>query len=124
MWVFVQWCLRREALNPWNYLEILFPLSVAGIVSWRELSFRWYPGQGTALLRILFGISASFIFVGGVRHASKAVCWEVSREQRDLVRLTGIEPNTLLWCKSLCRWWTIGLSLLLLFPLAMFSRTM
>ena len=93
MWVFVQWCLRREALNPWNYLEILFPLSVAGIVSWRELSFRWYPGQGTALLRILFGISASFIFVGGVRHASKAVCWEVSREQRDLVRLTGIEPN-------------------------------
>ncbi len=43
---------------------------------------------------------------------------------RDLVRLTGVSPKTLLWSTTLSRWWTIGWSLLLLLPLAMFAITL
>ena len=90
----------------------------------RNLLFRAFPAQGAELLENLLFIAAFFIFFGGVIHASKAVCWEVSRELRDLIRLTGIESSTLLWCQSLSRWWTIALSIILILPLAMYARTM
>ena len=54
-------------------------------------------------------------------HASQSICWEVSPELRELVRLTGIGPVTLLCCKSLARWSTIGISVLLLAPLQCFA---
>jgi hypothetical protein len=121
--VFLEWCLRREAMRPWNYLVLLMPVVAAGYFS-ENFIVRNLPQQGPELLRTLLWVSAFFVFVGGVRHASKAVCWEVSRELRDLVRLTGIEPKILLWCTSLCRWWTIGLSILMILPLAILARTL
>jgi hypothetical protein len=121
--VFVRWCFQRETLSLWNCLVTIFPVMVAGYFSQFALGY-YSPWQGTHLLRTLLWVAAFFIFVGGMRHASKAVCWEVSRELRDLVRLTGIDPRTLLWCKSLSRWWTISLSVLVILPLAMFARTL
>ncbi|MEI8017116.1 MAG: hypothetical protein WCH39_02900 [Schlesneria sp.] len=122
-WVFLEWCIQRESLRLWNYAILLVPVLTSGYFI-RNLLFRAFPAQGPALLESLLLISAFFIFTGGVIHASKAVCWEVSRELRDLVRLTGIEPSTLLWCQSLSRWWTIALSIILILPLAMYARTM
>ena len=119
--VFIRWCLQREALNVWNFLSLILPTLVGAVFIANRLNL---PGQGTEILQTLQWVAVCFIFVGGVRHASKAVCWENSRELRDLVRLTGITATSLLWCRSLARWWTIGLSVLLLWPLAMFARTM
>ena len=122
-WVFLEWCIQRESLRLWNYTIILAPVLMSGFFV-RNLLFRAFPAQGSELLENFLFIAAIFIFFGGVIHASKAVCWEVSRELRDLVRLTGINPATLLWCKSLSRWWTIALSIILILPLAMYARTM
>ena len=122
-WVFLQWGIRRESLSLWNYTILLLPVLVSAFF-FRNLVLGRYSSQGSTVLESLLGVATFFIFIGGVRHASKAVCWEVSRELRDLVRLTGIDPATLLWCKSFCRWWTIGLSIILTLPLAMYARTM
>ena len=122
-WVFFQWSIRREALRLWNYAILIVPVLMSGYFV-RNLLFRAFPVPGAALLENLLFIAVFFIFTGGVLHASKAVCWEVSRELRDLVRLTGIAPSTLLWCQSLSRWWTIALSIILILPLAMYARTM
>ena len=121
-WVFLEWCIQREALRLWNYTIILAPILMAGYFV-RSLLFRAFPAHGSELLEKLLFIAAIFIFFGGVIHASKAVCWEVSLELRDLVRLTGIDPASLLWCKSLARWWTIALSIILIVPIAMYART-
>ena len=121
-WVFLRWCLQRESQRLWNYTILMMPVFVSGYL-FRNLVLRPYPVQGPAVLEILLAIGALFLFIGGVRHASSAVCWEVSNELRDLVRLTGIDPAALLWCKSLCRWWTIGLSILLILPLTIYART-
>ena len=121
--IFMQWCMQRESLRLWNYAILLLPVLVSGYFV-RNLVFRAFPAQGPVLLETLLFVSAIFIFAGGVIHASKAVCWEASRDIRDLVRLAGIEPSTLLWCKSLSRWWTIALSIILIIPLASYARTM
>ncbi len=73
---------------------------------------------------VLVGIAAMMILGGGAIHASQAFCWEVSPELRELVRLTGIGPVTLLCCKSLARWSTIGCSVLLLVPPVSFAITL
>ena len=119
---FTRWCLQRETLRGWNYILLLTPVVISGyfIVF---LSSRWSPGLGLRLQQYLWGIAAFCLFLGGVRHASGAVCWEVSDEMRDLVRLTDFDPASLLWCKSLCRWWTIFLSLFLVLPLVLFVLT-
>jgi hypothetical protein len=122
-WVFLAWCFQRESLRLWNYLIILAPVLMSGFVVRGRLS-RAFPTQGSELLESLLFIAAIFIFLEGVIHASKAVCWEVSREFRDLVRLTGIDSSTLLWCRSLSRWWTIALSIVVILPLAVYGRTM
>lgn len=105
-------------------MTVLIPVAWA----WLELATIWpylrHPGMGAEATRYLLWIAAVTVFVGGVQFASKAVCWEVSSEMRDLVRLTGIEAKTLLWATTLSRWWTIGWSLLLMLPLAVFARTL
>ena len=83
-----------------------------------------HPGMGREAVRQLLFIAAVVVFGGGIQFASKAVCWEISPEMRDLVRLTGLDAKTLLWATTLSRWWTIGWSLLLLLPLAMFAYTL
>ncbi len=121
--MFVRWCLQRETVRLWNYLVLITPVLVAGYFSRFSLDER-VSSPGPHLLQNLLWISVFFVFVAGVRHASKAVCWEVSREQRDLVRLTGIDPRTLLWCKVFSHWCTICLSILMILPLALFARTL
>ena len=120
--IFLRWCLQREALRGWNYILLLTPVLISGyfIVF---LASRWSPGLGLRLQQYLWGIASLCLFLGGVRHASGAVCWEVSDEMRDLVRLTDFDPASLIWCKSLCRWWTIFISLFLVFPLVLFVLT-
>ncbi len=121
--VFAGWCLSREAFKR-PYLLLFVPLVVSAWFFRNALYYGWYPGQGIDLFQTLLGMTAFIILIGGVRHASRAVCWEVSRDLRDLVRLTAIDPAALLWCQTLSRWWTIGLSIILLLPLAMFARTL
>ena len=125
--VFAGWCLRREAPR-WRpsvfRMTVLIPVALA----WLEAATIWpdlrHPGMGAEATRQLLWLAAMAVFGGGVQFASKAVCWEVSPEMRDLVRLTGIEAKTLLWATTLSRWWTIGWSVLLMLPLAMFARTL
>ena len=120
---FFGWCLRREATRGWNYTVLLVPLLVAGYcMTW--ISGEIDRGNGKWLLQTLFGVAATFVLIGGIRHASKAVCWEVSNESRDLVRLTGIDPIKMLWLKSCGCWWTVFLSLFLMTPLFLFARTL
>ncbi len=125
--VFGGWCLRREAPRwrpPLFRLSVLIPIVLAGWLAatmWPDLR---HPGMGREAVRQLLLIAAVTVFVGGIQFASRAVCWEVSTEMRDLVRLTGIDAKMLLWSTMLARWWTIGWSLLLLLPLALFARTL
>ena len=120
---FFGWCLRREAIRGWNYTVLLLPLLVAGC-SMTLISVEIDRGNGKWLLQTLFAVAATFVLIGGIRHASKAVCWEVSNESRDLVRLTGIDPIKMLWLKSCGCWWTVFLSLFLMTPLFLFARTL
>ena len=109
--VFAEWCLRREApkWRPSVYrMTLLIPIVLAGLEAatiWPNLR---HPGMGREAVRQLLFIAAVVVFVGGIQFASKAVCWEVSPEMRDLVRLTGLDAKTLLWSKTLACWWTIG----------------
>ena len=64
------------------------------------------------------------VVINGCRYSSKAVCMAASHEFRDLVRLTGIDPLTLLGWQSAARWWTVFLSILILLPLAALCRTL
>ncbi len=125
--VFAGWCLRREAPRwrpPLLRMTVLIPIVLAGCsaVFW-QYNLR-FLGMGVLAVRQLLFVAAAAVFVGGVQFASKAVCWELSPEMRDLVRLTGIEARTLLWTTTLSRWWTIGWSVLLMLPLAMFATTL
>ena len=122
--VFSAWCLRREAPTwpPSLYrLAVLIPIVVAvgfETVLWPHLR---YPGAGGVAMRQLLGMAAMVVLIGGVQYASKAVCWELSAEMRDVVRVTGLDPKLLLWSRTLSRWWTIGWSVLLMLPLALTS---
>jgi hypothetical protein len=125
--VFAEWCLRREAPRwPPGFvrLSLLIPVVSACCVAvwaWPHLRF---PGAGTEAIRELLLLAAAVIVVGGIQFASKAVCWELSTEMRDIVRLTGLGAGTLLWTRTLSRWWTIGWSLVLLLPFASFAFTL
>ena len=124
--VFVGWSLRHEATRWRPALVMLLPLLVAGVLAattWT--TWRWpRPMTGRVAMLQLIWVAAVAIGFGGVQYASKAVCWEMSREMRDIVRLTGLNAQTLLWTKSLTRWGTIGWSLLLLWPLALLAVTL
>ncbi len=124
--VFVGWSLRHEATRWRPALVMLLPLLVAGVLAattWT--TWRWpRPMTGRVAMLQLIWVAAVAIGFGGVQYASKAVCWEMSREMRDIVRLTGLNAQTLLWTKSLTRWGTIGWSLLLLWPLALLAFTL
>ena len=99
-------------------------LVLVGLQCNSVLRLVWNPGQGRELVQYLLWICVCFVFAGGVWHASYAVCWEMCIELRDLVRLTGIDSFTLLWVETASRWWTIFLSIVLTFPLAMFARSL
>ncbi len=124
--VFVGWSLRHEATRWRPALLMVLPLLVAGVLAattW--FTWRWpRPVTGRVAMLQLIWVAAVAIGFGGVQYASKAVCWELSREMRDIVRLTGLNAQTLLWAKTLTRWGTICWSLLLLLPLALLAFTL
>ena len=124
--VFVGWSLRHEATRWRPALVMVLPLLVAGVLAattW--FTWRWpRPVTGRVAMLQLIWVAAVAIGLGGVQYASKAVCWEMSREMRDIVRLTGLDAQALLWTKSLTRWGTIGWSLLLLLPLGLLAVTL
>lgn len=120
--VFVEWCLWREAFSKWTYFRLLLPIVVAGVIIGIQLVWPAYPLMGRHLFKDLAQVAVIFVFIYGVQHASRAVCWEISNELRELVRLTGIDPNTLLWSQTICRWWTIGLAVATILPLVMYAR--
>jgi hypothetical protein len=122
--VFWEWCFRREAFRAGPQIALAMPLVGLEIFIWLFWPQRWHVNQGADVLRVLVGIAAVLIVGGGAVHVSRAFCWEVSPELRELVRLTGIGPITLLCCKSLPRWSTIGLSVLVLAPVLCFARTL
>lgn len=121
-WTFCEWCFQREAFNRWSYATLLIPLLAAGEISRQLLQWPWYSSQGRRLLEGLVSVAAFFVFANGIGSASKAVCWEVSDELLDLVRLTDIDPATMLWAQTIRRWWTIWLSVLLIVPLGLFAN--
>ena len=122
--VFWEWCLRREVFLIAPLVLLVVPLAVTEL----HMTFFWQSSRsvlrGPDVLRGLFGIAAMMVVGGGAVHAAQAVCWEVSTDLRELVRLTGIRPVTLLYARSLVRWWTIVCSLLLLTPLVLFANTL
>ena len=105
-------------------LAFLLPV----VCAWWSAATLWpdfhFSTAGSAAISNLLLIAGTAIVFAGVQFAARAVCWEVSNEMRDLVRLTGVGAATVLWSKSLARWWTIGLAVLLILPLASFARTM
>lgn len=125
--VFAGWCLRREAPR-WRPSVVRLAFLVPVVLVWFEMATIWpdllHPGAGGVAVRHLLWFAALVILMGGVQFASKAVCWEVSSEMRDIVRLTGLDAKLLLWTKTLACWWTIGWSLLLLLPALMFAITL
>ena len=125
--VFFQWCLQREAPR-WRPPLVRLTLLLPAVLAWWCSATIWpdfkFPGAGSAAISNLLAVASFVIVVAGIQFAARSICWEVSPEMRDLVRLTGVESTTLLWSKTAARWWTIGWSLLLILPLAMFAQTM
>lgn len=124
--VFAEWCLLREATYAGNYFLLILPLLFCGLVT-QLLWHSWLSVGDAPGLRLFRGIvwfAALFTFLNACLRASTAICWELSSELRDLVRLTGVNPVVLLWCRTLSRWWTIFLSILILVPLLAFARTL
>lgn len=125
--VFFQWCLQREAPR-WRPPLIRLTFLLPAIAAWLSAATIWpdfkFTSAGSAAISNLLAVASFVIVVAGVQFAARSICWEVSSEMRDLVRLTGIGATTLLWSKTVARWWTIGWSLLLILPLAMFAKTM
>lgn len=125
--VFFQWCLQREAPR-WIPPLIRLTFFLPAIAAWLSAATIWpdfkFTSAGSAAISNLLAVASFVIVVAGVQFAARSICWEVSTEMRDLVRLTGIGATTLLWSKTAARWWTIGWSLLLILPLAMFAKTM
>ena len=119
-----EWCLRRETGRWLPQLMLLVPLVLLEALASYEMSHGWYPGQARDILLEIYALAAILIVGGGAIHAARAVCWEMSPELRELVRLTGAKPLTLLLCRTLSRWLTIGLALLLLTPMVCFARSL
>ena len=124
LWVFVEWCLQREALDLWPYVALVSPLLVAGCLARLTLGKSFVVGQGPRLFAEVVAVAAAFIVIHGAGRASAAVVREASRDFRDLTRLTDFNPVALLWIRSLTRWVTVLFSVLLLFPLVMYARTL
>lgn len=125
--VFFQWCLQHEAPR-WRPPLIRLTFILPAIAAWLSAATIWpdfkFTSAGSAAISNLLAVASFVIVVAGVQFAARSICWEVSSEMRDLVRLTGVGATTLLWSKTAARWWTIGWSLLLILPLAMFAKTM
>lgn len=122
-WVLWEWCLIREACRLSPYRFLVMATLVALFFLRPNVAPPWKTFSGHDIVNVLFLFAGFLVIVGGCVHAAHAVCWEVSRELRDMVRLTGISPGTLLWCKTLARWWTIFVSIVLLIPFAAFAVT-
>ena len=103
---------------------LLVPLVLLEALALFELGHGWYPSQARHLLLGIYALAATLIVCGGAIHAAQAICWEMSPELRELVRLTGSGPLTLLVCRTASRWLTIGLALLLLTPMVCFVRSL
>ncbi|MFO1041666.1 MAG: hypothetical protein U0941_07770 [Planctomycetaceae bacterium] len=125
--VFFQWCLQREAPR-WRPPLVRLTFLLPAVLAWWCSATIWpdfkFPGAGSAAISNLLAVTSFVVVVAGIQFAARSICWEVSPEMRDLVRLTGVGSTTLLWSKTVARWWTIGWSLLLILPLAMFAKTM
>jgi hypothetical protein len=119
-----EWCLRREAFFMVPQTFLVAPLLIINLYCHLFWTDHWYANQGRDYLRILFAGAVLLVLGGGATHAAQAICWEVSNELRELVRLTGIGPLALLCCKSLARWVTIACSVLVLTPLVCFTMTL
>ena len=121
------WLLRRETpcwpLRLPNVLVLLPVVLACAIASWS------WPGlrpriTGQSAFRELAFAAFIAVFGGGIQLAARAICWQISSEMRELVRLTGVNLRMLLWTATLVRWWMIGWSVLLLVPLALFAVTL
>ena len=123
---FAEWCLLREATSYRTYFLLVNPLlfSAFMVLMWRYSWLSGVVGAGPYLFRQIVIFAALFTFLNACQHASKAICWEMSSELRDLVRLTGVNPVALLWCRTLSRWWTIFLSVILFIPFLAYARTL
>lgn len=124
MMVFCEWCLRHEAFSLDRQAMVVAPLGLIAAYSIQSLFILSSANSGRTVLRLLFALATLAIIGGGAMHAARAVCWEISAEMRELVRLTGIGPIRLLLCKSLARWISIGCSVLVLLPLVLFALTL
>ncbi len=123
-WSFGEWCLQQEITKRSACFQLIFPSLLAGGVVLTGLRSPWESGRAQEWLQFLFVLCAITICVYGAIHASKAICWEIASDLRDLVRLTGIDPLVLLWCRVLSRWLTIVISVVLVLPLALFVSTL
>ena len=125
--IFAEWCLQRE-MPRWLPSVYRMSFLIPALLAWLEMAVIWpdlkHPGAGREAVQHLLWFAAAVVLVGGVQFAAKAVCWELSLEMRDIVRLTGLDAKLLLWSKTLACWWTIAWSLLLMLPLVPFARTL
>jgi hypothetical protein len=92
-------------------------------MTWSSTS-RSSPDQGRAIFESLYVFACGLILLGGANWCSPAVCAEVSSEMRELLRLTGIKPMTLLSCRMLARWSTIVWMLLIMLPVVCLARAL
>ena len=99
--VFLEWCFLREATGIRSFIVLLIPVLASAFLIRNSL---WYfplaspiAAQGRSLFHQILSVGIFFTFAASAYHASRAVCWEMSRELRDLVRLTGLNPLVLLW---------------------------
>ena len=123
-WVFWEWCVRQEVRSFPSYAYLLGALVVALEFRTWPWIFRWHLNQGRELFEALYVAACMLILLGGGRLAGPAVCAEVSSEMRELVRLTGIRPLAMLWCRMLARWSTVGCMLLIMVPGVCLARTL
>jgi hypothetical protein len=124
---FACWAFGYEVTRWRLLLLMLLPLLLSGVfaaVAWPAWRPWMRPMTGRMAMIQLIWIALPMAGLGAVQYASKAVCWELSREMRDIVRLTDLSGVTLLWVKTLARWTMIGWSLLLMLPLVCFAFTL
>lgn len=121
--VFWEWCLSCETTRTSTQLILIGPLVLVDLYCWSFYFTEPGVGQSRELMTLLIDFAATLICFTGAIHAARAICWESSPELRELVRLTGLGPLTLLRCKTMARWSTIGCALLALIPFACLART-
>lgn len=125
--VLFEWSLRREApgwLPKLRHLSILVPVILACVIAAVFWPHMRYLSAGRDAVRGLMIAAVVAVIGGGVQVASRAICWQISSEMRDLVRVTGVNLRMLLWSTTFAHWWTIGWSVVLLLPLGALAVTM